>query len=168
GNGDINIFIIRNNWSYYSGTTFGANGYDYGYSIEPTIGNGFVICGYTNSFNNLLEDIYLIKTDSTGFCSSLENTFITDIESSGTQQNSEFNIFPNPAATTLTFSSGKLFDSAVIQIFDIIGNSIKSIKVDQNQKEPISINISDLADGIYILNLTTSKSSYSQKLIIQH
>lgn len=168
GNGDVNIFIIRKNWSYYSGTTFGANGYDIGYSIEPTLGNGFVICGHTNSFNNLLEDIYLIKTDSTGFCSSLENTFITDIESSYPPQNSEFTIFPNPAATTVAFSFGKLFDSAVIQIFDIIGNTIKSVKVDQNQKEPFSINISDLADGIYILNITTSTSSYSQKLVIQH
>jgi hypothetical protein len=168
GNGDVNIFIIKQNWSYYSGTTFGSNGYDIGYSIEPTVGNGFVICGHTNSFNNLLEDIYLIKTDSSGFCSSLENTFITDIETSSLSQNSEFNIFPNPAATTVTFSSGKLFDSAVIQIFDLIGNKIKSVKVNQNQIEPFSINISDLAEGLYILNLTTSTSSYSQKLVIQH
>ena len=168
GNGDVNIFIIKQNWSYYSGTTFGSNGYDIGYSIEPTVGNGFVICGHTNSFNNLLEDIYLIKTDSTGFCSSLENTFITAIESSSPHQNSEFNISPNPAATTVTLSSGKLFDSTVIQIFDLIGNKIISVKVNQNNIETFSINISDLAEGIYILNLTTSTSSYSQKLVIQH
>ena len=168
GNGDINIFIIRKNWSYYSGTTFGANGYDIGYSIEPTLGNGFIICGHTNSFNNLLEDIYLIKTDSTGFCSSLENTFVTDIGSPFSQLNSQFTIYPNPAAAEVTIFTGKLYDTAHIQIFDLIGNIIKSAKVDRNLNDSFSLNISDMTDGIYILNITTSKVAFSQKLVILH
>lgn len=168
GNGDVSLFIITKTWSYFGGTTFGANGYDIGYSVESTTGNGFIICGHTNSFNNLLDDIYLIKTDSTGISTTSENTFVTNIESFSSSEDPEFKIFPNPASTNVTFYTGKIVEPALVRVIDLIGNTIKSEKINQNQKETFSINISDLADGIYILNITTSTSSYSQKLVIQH
>lgn len=166
GNGDVSFFIIKKNWNYFSGTTFGLNGYDNGYSVEPTADHGFIICGYTSSYNNFLDDVYLIKTDSMGAAGSIDNNFTTNIQSLSSAQNSELEIFPNPASSLVTVYSEKINNEALIQVVDIIGNVLKSEKT--NQKNSFTINISDLAEGIYILKISTNDGSFSHKLIIQH
>lgn len=169
GNGDVSLFIINKNWSYYGGTTFGANGYDIGYSVEPTDDNGFIICGHTNSFNNLLDDIYLIKTDSTGSSNTAENSIITNIQSFCSPQNSELKIFPNPATLSVEIESNLIKNYSVqIQVFDLIGKIMINETVNRNQKNSFSINTAGLADGIYILHVSANTNSFSQKLIIQH
>lgn len=169
GNGDVYFSLINKDWGFINATTFGATGYDKGCSIEPTKDKGFIICGYTTSFNNFLDDIYLIKTDSTGIAGSGESLVSTNIQSfSSSINNSESKLFPNPASTSVSFYSEKIKDDVLVQVFDVIGNLLQSEKINQNQKSLYSINISDLANGIYILNISKNGDSFSQKLIIQH
>ena len=62
------IYLIKTNtlgdttWT----KTFGGLETDKGYSVHQTTDNGYIICGYTESFGNGDEDVYLIKTDSLG------------------------------------------------------------------------------------------------------
>ncbi|MCD6501483.1 hypothetical protein J7L01_02690, partial [bacterium] len=63
-----NVYLIKTNslgdtlWT----RTYGGSYEDIGYSVAQTSDFGFIISGYTNSFRLGYEDVYLIKTNSSG------------------------------------------------------------------------------------------------------
>ena len=69
-------------------------------------------------------------------------------------------IFPNPAKNQFNLSSN-LNNSLAIQIFDVLGKSVK--KLHTNKK---SINISDLNSGIYFVRIKNGDYYVTKKLII--
>ena len=68
GAGQSDVYLIKLNsvgaeqWTQ----TFGGVNADIGYAVEQTVDDGFIISGYTESFGEGLEDVYLIRTDSLG------------------------------------------------------------------------------------------------------
>ena len=47
-------------------TTYGGSGDDYGISVQRTLNGGYIVTGYTDSYGEGDQDVYLIKTDSLG------------------------------------------------------------------------------------------------------
>ena len=47
-------------------TTFGGENNDYGYSVQETEDNGFILISKTESYGNGDNDVWLIKTYSNG------------------------------------------------------------------------------------------------------
>ena len=46
--------------------TYGGAGWDEAYCIQPTFDGGFILVGFTDSYGQGHDDVYLIKTDSIG------------------------------------------------------------------------------------------------------
>jgi hypothetical protein len=77
------------------------------------------------------------------------------------RDNGGLKIYPNPAKTNIEIQTDGV-ESGDLKIFDILGNQIFYRKIITN--EPIDI--SEIKDGLYLLNFTTKNKSYSNKLII--
>jgi hypothetical protein len=77
---------------------------------------------------------------------------ITDIS----ENVSNLSIYPNPIKNTLTIEG----TYTSLTIFDMFGKLILSSEYDKN------INVSSLADGIYMLNIYTEKGPQTQKITI--
>ncbi len=65
GNPDVLLMKLDKQGNIQWSKTFGGDREDYAYSLQPTSDGGFIIVGYTNSFETGYH-IYIIKTDALG------------------------------------------------------------------------------------------------------
>ncbi len=70
-----------------------------------------------------------------------------------------FSIFPNPASNYLTIESA---ENSLLEISSIDGKRVRSVKIERGN---ISIDITDLPKGIYLLNLTSDNHKHSEVII---
>jgi hypothetical protein len=78
---------------------------------------------------------------------------------------SKINIYPNPAIDIITISMNlNVYKDATINIYNLAGVLVKKEILKQKQQQ---INISDICNGIYIIEVKSEESLDKQKLIIQ-
>ncbi len=71
-------------------------------------------------------------------------------------------VYPNPAKDKLIVSINNNGNSAIV-ITDMLGKSVKQIKTSELQTE---INVSDLQDGVYFVQLMQGNKSFVDKVVI--
>jgi hypothetical protein len=77
----------------------------------------------------------------------------------------KFNIYPNPASDIFNLEINKTnIDDMTLNIFNSIGKLVRSEMLKHNQKQ---INIEDLGNGIYMVEMKSKEWTETQKLIIQ-
>lgn len=74
----------------------------------------------------------------------------------------DFKIYPNPASDFITIESNNLKVSA-IAIYDILGKQVLS----QKELTDNQLDVSNLKNGIYFLNISANGNSITKKVIIQ-
>ncbi|MFH2141720.1 MAG: T9SS type A sorting domain-containing protein, partial [Bacteroidota bacterium] len=74
-------------------------------------------------------------------------------------------IYPNPANAHIQIVMNNDHFPADISLYDIHGNLILSEKLNENESH---IDVSDIAQGVYLLKVVSEKLVYSDKVIIQH
>jgi hypothetical protein len=137
--------------------------------VAPTADKGAIICGTTNGFRNLLDDIYLIKTDSTGFSAPKETVLLTRIDEGEKNSTLNFTVFPNPAQETIYLDVNTSSRSFLIQLIDITGRIQRQETIYFHPaNSTIPLNITELANGIYFIKITTGESAFSKRIVVNH
>jgi hypothetical protein len=130
---------------------YGGNGVEGGTSIQLTNDGGYIIAGSSSSFSSSV-DVYLIKINEIG-TSDITGNFIQD----------EIEIFPNPAKNNIYI---KIKNKTEIVITNLEGQIIYN-KTIQHQNELLSIDISNVPVGLYLIKCINEENSTTEKLIIQ-
>ena len=166
-NGDMFLVVTDSSWNFISATTFGSLEFDGAYSIDHTADRCFVLCGVTNSFNNYLDDIYLVKTDTLGFAPVAESVFVTSVQDKASAEKNAFRAFPNPAddIVYINVNAAAPGDEYELLITDVLGKEVEHRMVTAG---PSSVNTTGLAGGMYCITLRNKDFSASQKLMVHH
>ncbi|HKR03029.1 MAG TPA: T9SS type A sorting domain-containing protein [Bacteroidia bacterium] len=83
------------------------------------------------------------------------------------KNNDSFSVYPNPASDILNIKmNSSPRENSIINIFNMLGNKIfeREIKANNNH---IQLNLSDLVNGVYSLNLKSDSENKTVKLIIK-
>jgi hypothetical protein len=75
-------------------------------------------------------------------------------------------LWPVPAHRILNLSSKNVQGEFLLTISDLNGRKIKSMEVDLDAINDVSVSIEDLPSGMYIVNLQNDAISHSQKLSV--
>jgi hypothetical protein len=68
GSGGADAYLVKTDsagdtlWT----RTFGGESYDYGFSVQQTSDSGYIVAGWTTSYGNGQDDVWLIKTNASG------------------------------------------------------------------------------------------------------
>jgi hypothetical protein len=166
-NGEMLFLILNNDLSFFYATTYGTAGVETGNSAEGTFDNGFIICGTTTGFNNGLDDIYLIKTDSMGLSGlSGSETFVTvGINETAVKPDAEPLLYPNPACDHIYIQFESDEKNVHLAVYDLIGRKVIERNFDATAATPYYIEFPELSNGAYSIRVD-GKGVATTKLII--
>lgn len=120
GNGDV--WFIERNFTGYCYTTFGTLETDEAYSVDTTRDGGYIISGFSDGYNGILPDMYLLKVDSV--CGSTTVVGIFD-PPSNSDASASAEIYPNPMQSEglLRIGSRDVLPSAPLHVmaYDLTG-----------------------------------------------
>lgn len=75
----------------------------------------------------------------------------------------EFAVYPNPATNVINVANANNTLLSAINIVDLNGRTVKSMKYDGATQA--QINISDLASGVYIMNIASDRGTTTKKIV---
>lgn len=155
-----NVYLIKTDQNGDTLWTrqFGGNYPDLGYFVRQTHEGGYIISG--KGSNGIVGGIYLIKTDSMGNVSTITGT---------TEVNNPFSfgIYPNPSNGIFTLQlRGNKNKNSRIEIYNLFNQVVYSSPVNgiNSSKE---IDLTGIANGMYLVVLQTGDQLFSRKIIVQ-
>ena len=75
----------------------------------------------------------------------------------------EVNVYPNPATNIIQVSLANINENTTLIIADMLGNTVKQVSGINSQ---VSINVADLSEGVYTINVSTDKGAVNKRLVI--
>lgn len=149
--------------------TVGAGGGSFQWYLDGT-----ALAGSTNSsiFASAEGAYNLEKTNMNG-CSdtSAVATVLVDTCSNNLFEieGITFNIFPNPASTSVTieFNSFTNADIMGLQLVGLDGKTVRVFNVDEANSNGTSIDVSDVNSGVYFIRMTTSHGQIVKEIVIE-
>ncbi|MEI7594359.1 MAG: T9SS type A sorting domain-containing protein [Bacteroidota bacterium] len=160
GHTDINsggkqdIYYLRMNRDFYFITagTYGKWDNDYAADFCELPNKQFMVLGTTNSFENVLSAIYLLKTDTNLFAPL--NAINMPLSTNSIHENYNITVFPNPSNDYIYISTDLVdISECQISVINSIGQNC-NFNIYNHSKNKIAIDISSLKEGFYLVRLT--------------
>jgi len=104
-----------------------------------------------------------VSFQTTGFGGYFVKTNSTTLGVSDTKENSDVNVYPNPAQSIVNVTLGGV-SKASVAIYDASGKLIRNVDISSNSNK---INISDLVKGTYLFKITLDNNSTVIKKVIK-
>ena len=115
--------------------------------------SGNVVATPNTSSATMVIDNLLVKASSTD---TLLNVASIDLSENN------FSIYPNPANNVINFSNNVNAIVDAIELFDINGRIVKSVKLNATQGQ---FSVSDLATGMYMVKISTTAGTVTKKIV---
>jgi hypothetical protein len=167
GTPDMMIFAAEQVWST---TSHGTLATDEAFDIDFTKDGGYILCGYTEGFNSLLPNLYLVKTDSAGV-----STMTVGFEEQPVNepQTGRLTVFPVPASDALNCRLTMTHPAnSQVSIYNSLGEVVAAQSIRESDfgnfnSITLQFDISALANGVYYCSvLSDGNTAISQRLII--
>ncbi|RZJ71330.1 MAG: T9SS type A sorting domain-containing protein [Flavobacterium sp.] len=123
----------------------------YTYNLDAYAGQNVRIsinCVSSDAFAFLVDDVSISTTSVAGVNDQLA---------------SQFAVFPNPATNVINVSNNNNILVDGIQIVDLNGRTVKSVKFDGVASA--EVNISDLSSGMYMMTVSSDKGTMTKKIV---
>jgi Secretion system C-terminal sorting domain len=169
-NGDtmfINIQLFKNGSSVstgeYTSTASASNWTSFNITLSAYTnadsGNIILAAYYAPGFNYVPQGNSVLYVDNLNF-----DNLITSVPEQ-TSEKTTFSLYPNPASDIVTLNIDNRNNADLtLNIYNVIGALVKSETTIKNNRQ---INIGDLNNGIYMVEINSNEWSGIQKLIIQ-
>lgn len=109
---------------------------------------------------------YTVAVVADNSCSSTSDVVNVTTVGISMLMGSELSVYPNPSNGLVFIEIGNSIDQVQIRVHDATGRCIVNRSERGNKR--FSLDLSDQADGIYILNIGLGKEQVQRRLIIQH
>ena len=131
-------------------------------------GNSNMIMNYSITDENSLQGVTYYRLKQTDFDGKSETFSPVSVSCSIGANQASVSYYPNPFATDLTVDVKNISsDNGIVNIFDLSGNKIysKTINRDELESQTFSMNLSNLATGIYTIVFQTDTFSAFRKIV---
>ena len=93
---------------------------------------------------------------------NVKETYVVTMKGEGLEEIvAGFNIYPNPATTTIFVESA---ENAQVSIIDLTGRCVKEVVISNTVS---SINIEDVESGVYFISIQQGDNNYVEKLVVK-
>ena len=121
----------------------------------------------TGEFTGLTNGVYTVYVLDSNGCESEMEVIIMNTGSDETILK-DILVSPNPASEFINLNFGnKLPYSPKIQIFNLLGEQ-QICQTEYTDEETIRLNVSDIPNGLFLININIGLQSISRKIIIKH
>lgn len=168
-----NLYLLKvdSNGDTLWSKRYGGGGYDRGYSVIKLADGGYVIAGETFSFGDANGNVYLIRTDSTGWLDVAENFARRPVELS-------ISISPNPfnSSCVIGIEQGVATPCSPVrvEIYDLRGNLISNYDANASllsSTQEIGTNRyiwspdESVTGGMYLVCVRVGEKTFSQRVV---
>lgn len=96
------------------------------------------------------------------------SNFTAEFSTVGLQERkaANFNFYPNPASDKITVEGNGRLEIKAVELLSAVGKSVRSINGNFAADETVTLDVADLAAGIYYLRITGKQSQETLKVVI--
>lgn len=160
GNGGVVTTGVRNHGNPEANTTVGLTGNN---------GNDFEKATVTFTTGNTTSLEVFAKTTRVNTWGKIDDVKIVEKNplSTSSYNSNSFQLYPNPTKNIINLKSNHSFTDIKVNIYNTLGKKLITEKFNSLDSNKISIDISNLSKGVYIVEITHESGINNQKLIIE-